>query len=105
VLTTDTIIRLGAWQPDTDRGAHQGHQVAAILDGTTTIGHLVRYGPSHYQARLLSPGLAGCRSAHNHTAVPVSGDGVYRPDEHREAHRFSSDIAALIAVARHHHRI
>jgi hypothetical protein len=32
----------------------------------------------------------------------VSGDGVYRPVEHADAHRFTSELAALIAVARHH---
>jgi hypothetical protein len=104
--TTDTIIRVGTWQrATTDRGADLGRDVAPVIDGTSTIGHLWRYGTGDYQAMLISPGPGGCFSAHNPTTAPMSGDGVYRPAEHTPAHRFSSEFAALIALARHHHQI
>jgi hypothetical protein len=103
--TTDTIIRLGAWQPALNRGAGRGRDIAPVIDGTTVIGHLCRYGEQDYRAILTIPRPAGGYSAHNHTAIPVSGDGVDRTAEHTDAHRYTSDLAALIAVARHHHQI
>lgn len=103
---TDTIIRIGTWQPaTTDRGAPLSRHLAPVINGTTTIGHLWRNASDDYRAILMTPGPDGCHSAHNHAAAPVSSDGIYRPTEHTDAHQFTTDLAALIAVARHHHQI
>jgi hypothetical protein len=103
--TTDTIIRLGAWQPALNHGAGRGRDIAPVIDGTTVIGHLARHGEQDYRAIPTTPRPAGCHSALNHTAIPVSGDGVEWPAEHTDAHRYTTDLAALIAVALHHHQI
>ena len=103
--TPDTIIRLGAWRPASHRGAAPGRDIAPVIHGTTVIGHLCRYGEKDYRATLTTPGSAGCHGAHDHTAIPVSSDGVDWPADHTDAHRFTSDLAALIAVARHRHHI
>jgi hypothetical protein len=103
--TTDTIIRLGALQPALNHGAGRGRDFAPVIDGTTVIGHLCRHGEQDYRATLTTPGSAGCPCAHNRTANPVSSDGVDRAADHTDAHRYTSDLAALIAVARHHHQI
>lgn len=68
--TTDTIIRLGTWQPATHHGAGRDRDIAPVIDGTAVIGHLWRYGPDHYRAMLATAGPAGCYSAHNHAAAP-----------------------------------
>lgn len=83
-VETDTVIRIGTWQPArTPQGRGRGYDIAPVIDGTATIGHLHRYAPDDYRVIPIATGHTG-------TDAPA---------------RCTSALAALIALARQHHNI
>lgn len=103
---TSTIIRVGTWQRAvTGQGTDLGRDVAPVIDGITIIGHLWRLAHRDYRAVLGSCGPGGYHLAHNPAVPPITRDGIYRPAEYVRAHRFTSEFAAMMAVARHHYQV
>lgn len=83
-VETDTVIRIGTWQPArTPQGRGRGYDVAPVIDGTATIGHLHRHATDDYRVLPLA----------------VRGSVTDAPA------RCTSALAALIALARQHHNI